>query len=301
MNTKNCSNNVFIGMGGWDLLPFNRVFYPAKPHKGFRKLQYYSHFFDLVEINSTFYNSSFSPYQIQRWLDDVYENKRFIFTVKLFRGFTHTFDATKNDAIVVQRIFDSLRHAEKLGGIVIQFPSSFKRTNEHRGHIQKLRKLFPEDRLFLEVRHNSWNENPFYDFCQENDLHLVNVDLPSLPGHMPFNASSQNGFAYFRMMGRNAEAWKQANSSERYLYLYSNEELQELINKIKQTSIETAYVVFHNDLQAFSLVNGCQVEHALHPKNNLSIPANLLLTYPQLKSFCKPYSSDHDLFRDNSF
>jgi Uncharacterized conserved protein len=74
---------------------FNRVFYPAKPEKGFRKLEYFSRFFDLVEVNSTFYNTSLSAAQAQRWLTDVGENQRFVFTVKLYRGFTHTFDATQ--------------------------------------------------------------------------------------------------------------------------------------------------------------------------------------------------------------
>ncbi len=47
-------HNVYVGMGGWDLEPFNRLFYPPRMRKGFRKLEYYSQFFDHVEVNATF-------------------------------------------------------------------------------------------------------------------------------------------------------------------------------------------------------------------------------------------------------
>jgi uncharacterized protein YecE (DUF72 family) len=45
------TGEVSIGMGGWELPPFQHVFYPAKQEKGFRKLEYFSRFFDLVEVN----------------------------------------------------------------------------------------------------------------------------------------------------------------------------------------------------------------------------------------------------------
>ena len=290
------TNEVLIGMGGWELPPFNRVFYPAKPEKGFRKLEYFSSFFDFVEVNSTFYNTSLSAAQAQRWLKDVGENRRFVFTVKLYRGFTHTFDATQNDALAVHRLLDPLRDAKKFGGLVIQFPSSFNKTSERQAHLVKLRTIFPEDQLFLDLRHISWNEESFYQFCRENGFDLVNVDLPRLPGHMPLNSLAWDGVAYFRMMGRNAEAWNHPHSGDRYLYRYNEEELHDLVQRIKQANARKVYVVFHNDRQAYSLVNGRQVEHVLHPTKRLTASANLLAAFPHLKSFCDPSISKSDLF-----
>jgi uncharacterized protein YecE (DUF72 family) len=294
------TDEVSVGMGGWELPPFHRVFYPAKPEKGFRKLEFFSRFFDLVEVNSSFYNASLSPSQAQQWLNDVHENKNFVFTVKLYRGFTHTFDATKNDALAVHRLLDPLRNAETFGGLVIQFPCSFNKTNERQAYLIKLRTLFPEDPLFLDLRHNSWNDHSSYQFFQGNGFHLINIDLPDLPGHMPLNSFAWDNIAYFRMMGRNADAWKQPGSTDRYLYRYSEEELQELVRRIQQTGARKTYVVFHNDAQAFSLLNGRQVEHALHPAKRLNAPANLLVAFPQLKSFCDPPVSHSDLFLNSS-
>jgi uncharacterized protein YecE (DUF72 family) len=285
INSKD-SAGVIIGMGGWNIPSFNGIFYPLKSGKGFRRLQFYSRYFDLVEVNATFYNTAFSPAQAQQWLKDVEGNKNFIFTAKLFRGFTHTFDATKNDAITIHRLLDPLREANRFGGLVIQFPSSFDRSDSRQAYLLKLRSIFPEDKLFLDLRHNSWNTESIYKFCREQGFNLINVDLPPLPGHMPLNSFAWDKIAYFRMMGRNAKAWKSPGKNDRYLYEYSEEELKDIVQRIKQAGADRTYIVFHNDVQAFSMVNGRQIEHALYPAKHIFAPAKLLGAFPQLKSFC---------------
>jgi uncharacterized protein YecE (DUF72 family) len=215
MIVRDC-HAIHVGMGGWDLEPFHKLFYPPKPKKGFRKLEYYSQFFDSVEVNSTFYNTSLTSVHSRQWLDDVSVNKRFEFTVKLFRGFTHTFDATKNDVRAVRTILEPIASADKLGGLVIQFPSSFANTRERRLYLMQLSKVFQPYRLFIEVRHNSWNSPLMWNFFQENKMHLINVDLPPLKNHMPLTALAWDGAAYFRMMGRNMENWSNSGQGDRY-------------------------------------------------------------------------------------
>ena len=72
--------------------------------------------------------------------------------------------------------------------------------------------------------------------------------------------------------------------------------LQDLVQRIKDLNAQTTYVVFHNDRQAFSLVNGRQVEHALYPSKHLNAPVKLLVAFPQLKAFCEPHSVNDELF-----
>jgi len=290
------TNDIFIGMGGWELPPFNRTFYPLRQEKGFRKLEYYSQFFDLVEVNATFYNSSLSTKQSSQWVKDVAANECFVFTVKLFRGFTHTFNATKNDVLSFHQLLEPLRKAKRFSGLLIQFPSTFIKSSSRQAYLVKLRMAFPEDRLLLDLRHQSWNEESFYKFCHENGFNLANIDLPRLPSHIPFNSLAWGGIAYFRMMGRNGAEWIKPRSNDRYLYPYSEEELQDLVQRIKHLNAQTTYVVFHNDRQAFSLVNGKQVEHALHPLKHLNAPANLLSAFPHLKTFCEPPSINNEFF-----
>ena len=300
---------ILVGMGGWDLVPFSGVFYPSSVKKGFRKLEFYSRHFDLVEINATFYNASFSPNQVKQWLLDVSNNPRFIFTVKLFKAFTHTMDATKGDADNVRRILGTLAGDGRLGGLVVQFPTSFTNIHERRLYLVRLRKAFEPHRVFVELRHRSWHSPLIVRMFQENDILPINVDLPQINRHMPFTAYSRNDAAYFRMMGRNEDSWNHPwrvegsgsrMASDRYLYLYSVQELGVLVRILRalQPAPETTYVVFHNDPNAHSLVNGFQLRKLLNPKQRLTIPEQLLKTFPDLESVGNIGEPEYSLFNN---
>ncbi len=298
---------LYIGMGGWELFPFNRYFYPPGPKKGFRKLEYYARFFDTVEVNATFYTTALSPAHSRRWLTDVAANNRFIFTVKLFQGFTHTFTATMADVAAVMAMLEPLASAEKLGGLLIQFPTSFTNLPERRQYLARLGALFQPHRLFVEVRHASWNTPPARAFLRESGLHPVNVDLPRIAPHIPFNADAWGGVAYFRMMGRNAAAWKRPwrleedgrhMVSDRYNYFYTSTQLDELMNTIRdmRERAGTVFVVFHNDPEANSLINGFQLRYLARRKKPVPAPGNFVQTFPTLRPICTPAAVTYPLF-----
>jgi len=275
---------IFVGMGGWDLPPFHRYFYPPKPKKNFRKLEFYSQFFDSVEINVTFYNTALTADHARRWLDDVAGNENFMFTVKLYRGFTHTLDATNEDVRSVRRLLEPIAEAGKLGGILVQFPHSFAYTPERQQYIGQFSRVFYPHRVFTEVRHASWNDPSFCDFLQENNLHPVNVDLPPLWNSMPLTSQAWGGVAYFRMMGRNTAAWNHPELGERYNYYYNEKELDDLLERMKRLREEsnTLFVVFHNDPEANSLVNGFQLRHRVR-KPPVAVPRGMIRAFPELK------------------
>jgi uncharacterized protein YecE (DUF72 family) len=300
---------VYVGMGGWDLEPFSKVFYPPRPKREFRKLEYYSQFFDSVEVNATFYSTSLTADHARRWLEDVSANKEFVFTVKLFQGFTHTYEATHDDVRAVHRMLEPLATAGKLGGLLIQFPYSFTNISERRMYLMQLAKAFHPHRLFVEVRHNSWNSPLMYNFFQENKLHLVNVDLPGIKQHMPLTCQTWNGAAYFRLMGRNALTWDRPFSkhpsgkylvNDRYQYLYDDRELRHLVTMIEQMRLraDKTFVVFHNDPQAQSLVNGFQLRHLLRHKHRVLVPQNLVTMFPVLKQISASVNVQHPLFAE---
>ncbi len=290
----------FVGMGGWDLPPFDQYFYPMRPKKGFRKLEYYCQFFDFIEVNSTFYNSSLTPRHSIQWLRDVRGNKTFQFSVKLFHKFTHTHNASKTDFLNVMRMLDPLAQEGKLVGILIQFPVSFKNTDDRRMYLMKLSQLFRYHQLFVEVRHDSWISPSMCNFFQENHLHPVNVDLPPLPRHMPLTQESWGDMSYFRLMGRNSETWYNPNLGERYSYFYSDSELFYFLKLIKHTKRESSKtcVVFHNDPNAFSLVNGFQLKHHLRRRQRVLVPHTLVEAHPSLKPICSRVNTQHPLFAE---
>ncbi len=301
------SRQILVGMGGWDLHPFDDLFYPRSTPRGFRKLEYYSRFFDLVEVNSTFYDTAFSARRVRQWIEDVRENSNFVFTVKLFRGFTHTLDATDRDLADVHRLLGALAGKGLLGGLLIQFPASFSNTNDRRVYLIRLCTALKPHRLFVEVRHDSWDTRLVRGLFEENDITMINVDLPRIGRHISFTAHASGGVAYFRMMGRNAQAWAQPWRveedgvhvvSDRYNYLYTGSELSEtarLILSVRPTP-STTFVVFHNDPQAYSLVNGFQLRRMLMPEKKPRIPGHLMEKYPVLRSVGVPFSPASPLF-----
>ncbi len=291
------SQEIIVGMGGWDLPPFDGRFYPAEREKGFRKLAYYARFFDAVEVNVTFYNTALSPAQARRWLQDVSANARFRFTVKLFRGFTHTFDATQRDATAFRRLLEPLRDAGRLGGVVIQFPGSFARTNDRLQYLGKLGETFGDDPIFVELRHRSWDDPGVWEVLASRQMCPVNTDLPALRSHIPFANRAVAGRAYFRMMGRNVETWNHPEKGDRYLYRYSDAELRDLLARIRSVPAPSTFVVFHNDPQANSPVNGFQFRHLVDPAKKLIIPAPLIRLSPELVDIGTPAASEDSLFQ----
>jgi uncharacterized protein YecE (DUF72 family) len=289
-----------IGMGGWDLPPFDGVFYPPKPGNGFRKLEWYARFFDFVELNASFYNTTLSPAQAVRWLKDVAANPRFQFSVKLYRGFTHTLNATARDAMAVQRLLDPLQNAGRLAGLVMQFPSGFAFTAERLEYLGKLSEAFNEVVRFAELRHRSWDTAEVRDVAAAHRICLVNTDLPRLPQHMPLRADAWDGTAYFRMMGQNAESWNDPTRGDRYLYRYSQSQLKDLVRLISgiTPTPNRVFVVFHNDPNAHSSVNGFQLRHMVKPDEKPLAPSGLVKRYPELAAITRVEGRTESLFED---
>ena len=301
-------HRIRVGMGGWQLEPFNGIFYPSRPGKGFRKLEWYSRYFDTVEVNATFHTNSLTPNNAQQWIQDVAGNKRFIFSVKLFKGFTHSMDARRGDVRLVCNLLNPLAEQEMLVGLVMQFPQSFRNTKENRTHLAKLAKAFSAFPMFVEVRHVSWSTADILAFLEEHRLHLVNVDLPAIKEYMPFTSVAWGGRSYFRLMGRNSEMWDQppstrrtqsASESGRYLYRYTEEELEGFAGLIKPVSMkmDQTEIILHNDPLGNSLLNGMQLRRLLNPAEQVEAPPSLMKNFPELEAAgVQPTPRPKDMF-----
>jgi uncharacterized protein YecE (DUF72 family) len=128
---------IYIGTSGWSYPKgegtWKGFFYP----KGtINELEYYSQFFNTVEINSTFYRPP-NPGYVYNWVRSV--PKDFLFTVKLWQKFTHPKmykEATGEEAVISQEDVDTFKRSieplmkwGKLGALLAQFPPSFRNDN----------------------------------------------------------------------------------------------------------------------------------------------------------------------------
>jgi uncharacterized protein YecE (DUF72 family) len=160
---------IHIGTSGWSYPrgegAWTGHFYPAG--RKIDVLEYYSSYFDTVEIKSSFYRPP-SPGIAFNWAKRVPQG--FLFTVKLWQKFTHPNmykETTGKDAAISQvdadifkRSLDPLAHSGKLGALLAQYPPGFKDDDAGKSILCQLFEQFAGYRLAVELRHKSWSDDP---------------------------------------------------------------------------------------------------------------------------------------------
>ena len=284
-----------IGTAGWSYKDWVPNFYPKNQIGGFDWLQFYSHYFNCVEVNSTYY-TYISPKVVEGWIKKVEDSNDFIFHIKLHQDFTHKRKFDEQNTKAVRYNLEQLRKSERLGGLLIQFPYSYSFDGNSVQHIQKLRDIFSDISCFIEVRHSSWNNNRALEFFKENDLTFCTIDQPQIGQAIEFEPIITNDKAYIRFHGRNAEAWKKSLSnfgkpqtyeeqSSRYSYLYLPGELIEIERNIKSVlhKVKEINVIMNNHPQGDAVANAFELIHLLEEKNKIEMPKTIVKAYPRLE------------------
>ena len=276
---------IRIGPAGWSYKDWESVVYPEKPGKKFDPLEYLARYFDTIEINSSFYRPP-TPSTTKSWANRVAANKQFIFTAKLHRVFTHERGkATAEDEKLFREGMDVLAKADKLGSVLLQFPWSFKNTPDDRIYLAQLLERFSDYPLVVEVRHTSWNNEEVYEWLQERGVGVCNIDQPVFKRSIRPAALTTSPVGYVRLHGRNYQNWfrEQAPRDERYNYLYSLDELDPWITRIKEVAKNTreTYVITNNHFRGQAVVNAVEIKAALAEKP-VPAPEPLFKVYPRL-------------------
>ena len=282
---------IRVGPAGWSYKDWEGVVYPEKPGKKFDPLEYLSRFFDTIEINSSFYRPP-TPSTTKSWANRVAANKQFTFTAKLHRVFTHERGkATKEDEKAFRVGMDVLAKEGKLGSVLLQFPWSFKNTADDRIYLAKLLERFRQYPLVVEVRHASWNNEEVYEWFEEREVGVCNIDQPIFSRSIRPAALTTSPVGYVRLHGRNYKNWfrEKAPRDERYNYLYSVDELEPWLVRIKQVAKQTreTYVITNNHFRGQAVVNAVEIKAALKEKP-VPAPAPLFDVYPRLAESATP-------------
>lgn len=290
MNTQ-----LYIGTAGWSYKDWVPNFYPQPQSKNFDWLQFYSQYFNVVEVNSTYYAYPKNE-MINGWIRKVEGVDDFCFTIKLHQDFTHKkyFDDEKIN--IVRDHLDILSNAERLGGLLIQFPYSFGCNSANVNYLNRLLEIFENYNKFVEVRHTSWNNQDAYDFFRKHNTSLCTIDQPKLGNSLQFKPIITNDTAYIRFHGRNEEAWKKSinnfiekqsyeQQSERYKYLYTPGELVQISQQIKEIydKVKKVFVIMNNHPVGNAVANAFELLHHLKEKAKIKIPQNTLKAFPRLE------------------
>jgi uncharacterized protein YecE (DUF72 family) len=191
---------IRVGPAGWSYKDCYGAVYPSPKPKGFDELTFLVQYFDTIEINVTFYRP-IPAKTSQAWIRKVEKNKRFRFTGKLWQGFTHDRNAGKEDERQFKDGYRPLLEANRLGAILLQFPWSFRNTDENRDYVSRLRTRFDDFPLVLEVRHASWNTVGVLDWLAGLEIGLCNIDQPLFHRSIKPGAEATSSIGYVRLHG----------------------------------------------------------------------------------------------------
>jgi uncharacterized protein YecE (DUF72 family) len=288
---KLMTNKTRIGPAGWAYKDWEGVVYPQRPGARFDPLEYLARFFDTIEINSSFYRP-FTAATAKSWARRVTAARDFMFTAKLHRVFTHERGkATSEGEELVREGLDALRSAGKLGALLLQFPWSFKNTNDDRVYLAKLLDKFKDYPLVLEIRHLSWNNPQIYQWLEDLSVGICNVDQPLFNKSIKPAAVTTSQVGYVRLHGRNYQDWfrEKAPRDDRYNYLYSIDELEPWIARIKEIAAKTreSYVITNNHFRGQAVVNALEIRATLNEERVIG-PAPLFAKYPALNDSATP-------------
>ena len=246
---------ILVGTSGFSYDEWQDVFYPADLKKS-DFLSFYSREFKAVELNFSYYKMP-EPSQCIKMLEK--SEHKIEFVIKAFKGLTHE--------ITAQSISEILPHFKdsiipfwdnnRLGAVLLQFPQSFHYTPDSRTYLDSLIKGFSPFPVCVEFRQREWLKDSVYATLEERSAGFVCVDEPKLKNLLPPVVVNTSNIGYIRFHGRNRSKWYKGDTSTRYDYLYTKDELIEWLPKIHELAEQTEkiFIFFNNHTKAQAVTN----------------------------------------------
>lgn len=246
---------IRIGTSGYSYKDWVGPVYPegTKPSDYF---DYYSTLFSLTELNFSYYKQP-EPKTIERITAKAPDG--FLFTIKGHKALTHEVDHSwEKQADLFIRGMEPMREHQKLAGVLLQFPYSFHYEDKNRMYLGELTSKFKELPLFLEFRNAEWQNESVYSEMKDQKIGYVVTDMPELHNLPSAAIEVTSSVGYFRLHGRNKENWWNGTNTSRYDYLYSRDELQNIVEKIWAMASDTQLLIitFNNHYKGKAVKNG---------------------------------------------
>jgi len=200
---------------------------------GSKKFKWYTEQgFNSVEINGSFYRFPGSSW-VTKWKSDL--PKGFVFSIKVHRAITHYSKLGPNSIQLWNRFKKPLSLIEKnISYWLLQMPSNFRFTLEN---IHKIKDFESKTRLgnsaVMEFRDASWWRREAIEELEAIGVAFCSVDAPQLPKKLV----TINKTIYLRLHG----------STEWYNYVYSREELDKILTRIKRKKADRNAIYLNND------------------------------------------------------
>ncbi|MBN2418614.1 MAG: DUF72 domain-containing protein [Deltaproteobacteria bacterium] len=246
---------IYIGTSGYYYDDWKSIFYPEDLKKK-DYLGYYSGQFNILELNFTYYRQP-DEKQMVKMIEK--SGNSLLFAVKASRQLTHeiTEQSIKTILPVFLKGIMPLYEKTCLGTILFQFPRSFHYTTKNRIYLNELLNAVQPFPVSIEFRNSDWLKDKVYAGLKNLSAGFVCVDEPDLPGLIPPASIVTSNTGYIRFHGRNKDKWYGTDSTSRYDYLYTEEELRGWLPRIAEISSQTEklFIFFNNHAKSQAVNN----------------------------------------------
>jgi uncharacterized protein YecE (DUF72 family) len=228
---------VYLGTSGFSFDDWRGPVYPERIPKA-QWLVYYGQQlgFNALEINYTYYQMP-SHRTLKGLL--MKTTPGFQFAIKAHRSMTHDIlqpdRSIKDEPKAFAEFREGMRplaESGRLACVLTQFPYAFANRAETRDYVRRTMDRLGDLRLVVEFRNKSWVTPETFKELRERKVGFCVVDEPALPGLMPWVPEVTSDLAYVRFHGRNAAQWFGTSGADRYNYLYSDQELRGLVERL---------------------------------------------------------------------
>jgi uncharacterized protein YecE (DUF72 family) len=273
------AGTILVGTSSWADPGFVEDWYPqGLPAKD--RLPYYAERFRAVEVNSSFYAIP-ERETVGRWARITPDG--FVFDVKLHRLLSRhaaqlkelppelrddvetnqrgrvrlTPELEKEMVARVKHACEPLDKAGKLRAFLLQLTPAFAPDKHELAELDPIIEGLAPHPVAVEFRHRGWVRDKRVEqtlsYLSERRAAFVCVDAPpsdEIPIMPPIDAVTNDGLAYMRLHGRNVEGYLKGKSvAERFAWRYSDEELEEVGERVRGLAEQAAEVhtLFNNN------------------------------------------------------
>jgi uncharacterized protein YecE (DUF72 family) len=299
------SATIKVGITSWaDKSLVSSGFYPRGTKSAEGRLRYYATQFPVVENDSAYYALP-TREQTEQWVERTPPG--FTMNVKAFASLTEHYTDPRHLPEDIRRALpgpvidkaraypkdlgpeilaeiavrfreglEPLRANGRLGVVLFQYPVWFTRTRDNAEQIAWSHELVPGCRVAIEFRNATWmserNRDATLSLLSANGLVLTCVDEPQgFPSSIPPIAEATSDLAVVRFHGRSRANWVKSTrtASERFEYLYTEDELGEWVPKIEKLAhhAREVHVLMNNCWQDHSVVNARQIANLLESRH----------------------------------
>ncbi|HEU5490918.1 MAG TPA: DUF72 domain-containing protein [Gaiellaceae bacterium] len=237
-----------------------KAWYPRGVSTSRARLRFYAERFDTTEVDSPYYHLP-DPGVTRNWAQRT--PPEFTFHVKAHKTMTFHEGEPTDDAFAEFRT--SLRPLElsgKLRSVLLQYHPRFTKTPAAMAELERVPERLAPLVPLVEFRHRSWMEPDeradTLAFLERSGLAYVSLDTPMTRASnvVARHAVATHAVAYVRFHGRNAKTWniKAERSSERFNWMYSQDELEEWVPKLERLAgdADEVYAMFNNNRDDFA-------------------------------------------------